>query len=663
MEHLKILSDLAIVGAVGAIVSVILTRFRLPVVAGLLAAGTLLGPHGFSLLREPGVIEALAEVGVILLLFTIGLEFSLERVRYIFRQVSVGGAVQVLFTGTVVTAAAVAGGVTFQRAVFLGFVFSMSSTAIVFRSLSERGELDAPHGRFIVGTLIFQDLCVVPFILMIPVLAAPTGGPTVILQIALALGEAAIIVIVVLLLARVLVPKILHFVEASRSREVFILSVLAIGTGTMWFISFAGLSVALGAFLGGMVIADTEFRHRAMGDMIPLRDAFVSIFFVSLGILFDVRVLLSHPLTVVLLLAGFVVVKGILATLAAALMRFPPRAAWLAGVGLAQFGEFGFVLLSLGESHGLIGTSLNRAVLNAGIISMFLTPLFIRLAPGISAGERVLAPLAGLLGVRSIDQVASADVPDQHVVVIGYGLSGQSLAHALAACDIPYLVLELNAEIVRTARRSGERIYHADATSAEALAHAHAGRSRAVAVLINDPTAAERVAYTLRREAPTVPVIMRTRYFSEMPKYERAGASDVVIEEIETAVEVIAKVLRRLNVPGNVIVERIRETRHRTMSSARALTLSRKSFTDEDSLTDLKIETFQVGLDSFAAGRSVADLAVRTVTGALVIAVRRKGVLLENPDPRQPLAVEDLVYLAGSGTATRRAMELLSTGK
>jgi CPA2 family monovalent cation:H+ antiporter-2 len=397
MGHVPLLDELAIVAALAVAVTVLLARFKLPTVAGLLLAGALLGPFGLRLVSSVHAIEVLAEVGVVLLLFSIGLEFSLERLRDILRQVALGGALQVGLTTGVTALIAVALGQPVGRGVFYGFAFALSSTAIVLRALSERRELDAPHGKFIVGTLIFQDLCVVPMVLIVPLLGAsgPVGEAAV--SIGVALGKAALVVVGTVLVARFVVPKILGWVDASRSREVFLLAILALCIGTAWLTSMVGLSLALGAFLGGMVVADTEYSHRAMGDILPLRDAFVSVFFVSLGMLFDVRVVAAQPLLVGGLLAGFLLAKGLLATFAAMAMRFPSRVAWLAGVGLAQFGEFGFVLSRLAQSSGVVDEADVSPLLAAGIASMFLTPLFVRAAPHITAGERLLAPLERLI--------------------------------------------------------------------------------------------------------------------------------------------------------------------------------------------------------------------------------------------------------------------------
>jgi monovalent cation:H+ antiporter-2, CPA2 family len=661
MGHVPLLDELAVVAALAVIVTVILSKLQLPTVAGLLAAGALLGPYGLGLTRSVHAIEVLAEVGVVLLLFSIGLEFSLARLRDIFRQVALGGALQVGLTTAAAAGVAVALGEPPGRGIFYGFVFALSSTAIVLRALAERRELDAPHGRFIVGTLIFQDLCVVPMVLIVPLLGAAGSVESAAAGIAAAMGKAALVVVGTVAIARFVVPKALDWVDASRSREVFLLAILGLCIGTAWLTSLAGLSLALGAFLGGMVVADTQYGHRAMGDILPLRDAFVSIFFVSLGMLFDVEAVAEQPVLVALLLAGFLLAKGLLATLAAMAMRFPSRVAWLAGVGLAQFGEFGFVLTRLAQTNGVIEPDASAPLLAAGIGSMFLTPLLVRAAPHITAGERLLAPLERLIGVRGIDDAEAAHTTlTGHVVVVGFGLAGKFAARTLGECGLPFLVLELNADNVRKGKALGLPVYYGDATSEEALNHAHLQTARLVVLLMNDPQAAQRFVDTVRRVAPNVPVLMRTRYLLEREPLFDLGARDVVAEEVEGAVEVLARMMRWIEVPKNVIDERIRGIRAETHTSDRQHAAPRAELRNVTSLAEMKIESALVYESSPAAGASPAGLRLRSETGALVVGVRRGDRLLDNPDPTIPFEPGDVVYFVGTLEALERALRLFA---
>ncbi|MCC6625571.1 MAG: cation:proton antiporter [Deltaproteobacteria bacterium] len=566
MHGIPLLDEIAVVAGLGVVVTLVLTRLRLPTVAGLLLAGALCGPHGLGLAKSVEALNVLAEIGVVLLLFTIGLEFSLARLKHIFRQVALGGLLQVGLTMLATIGIALAAGESGGRAVFFGFIVALSSTAIVLRALGERRELDAPHGRFIVGTLIFQDLCVVPMVLAIPMLAGGSSAGHAMADIGIALGKAAIVVIVVLLFARLVVPRVLRMVDAAKSREIFLLAVLSLCVGTAWLTSLTGLSLALGAFLGGMVVADTEYGHRAMGDILPLRDLFVSIFFISLGMLFQPAVVVEQPLIVTLFVIGFVVGKGLLATLAAMVMRFPRRVAWLAGVGLAQFGEFGFVLTTLAIQVKLVTAQEMAPLLDAGIISMFLTPLVIRIAPHISAGERLLAPLEKVIGVKSIDEAdaeggAKEGVLKDHVVIVGFGVAGRMAARALRRAGRTYVVLELDAERVRAARAEGEPVYYGDATSTEALGHAHIDRASALVLLMNDPSAAQRVVDSMRRLAPRVPVLMRTKYVADGAMLRAMGVTEVVAEELEGGVAVAGKLLAWLDVPPHDVTRHLAAVR------------------------------------------------------------------------------------------------------
>ncbi len=660
MGHVPLIDELAIIAAIAVAVTVVLSHFRLPTVAGLLLAGALVGPYGLHLTHSAKSIEVLAEIGVVLLLFTIGLEFSLARLKNIFRQVALGGVLQVGLTTLAGVGVASAFGLPIGVGVFYGFVFALSSTAIVLRALTERGELDAPHGRFIVGTLIFQDLCVVPMVLIVPFLAPSAGAErSVALEIGVAIGKAIGVVVATIVVARLIVPRVLARVDRSKSREVFLLAILGLCIGTAWLTSLAGLSLALGAFLGGMVVADTEYGHRAMGDVLPLRDAFVSVFFVSLGMLFDIRVVAAQPLLVAAMLGGFVVAKGLLATVAAAAMRFPRRVAWLAGVGLAQFGEFGFVLAQLGVARAIVTEAEMKPLLAAGIASMFLTPILVRVAPHIRAGEVLLAPLERLIGVRSIVEAEEATAKmSGHVVIVGFGLAGRMAARSLAACGVQYVVLELNAESVRTARAAGLPLYYGDATSEEALKHAHLERAKALVLLMNDPQAAKRVVDTAKRVAPDVPVLMRARYLLERKTLLDIGAKDVVAEEVEGAVEIIARLMRWIDMPRNVIDERIREVRNETQSSERKLTLPRPALADSP-LSELKIESFLVREGMRSAGKSAVELELRRTTGALVVGVKRGAKLLENPDPTVAFEPGDVVFLVGTSDAVKSAIGTL----
>jgi CPA2 family monovalent cation:H+ antiporter-2 len=659
LGHIPFLSEFVIIIGLGCAVTVLLSKLQLPSIAGLLVTGALIGPFGFAWVNDIDVIETFAEIGVVLLLFTIGLEFSLARLKHILQRVALGGIGQVFGTTIVAMGIAYGLGENFSSSLFYGFVFALSSTAIMLRGLSERAELNAPHGRFIVGTLIFQDLCVVPMVLIIPRLGSNQDPATVWTDIGIALGSAAAVMVAALVISKLLVPRLLNWVDASRSRDVFLLSVLTICMGTAWLTSLAGMSLALGAFLAGMVVADTDYQHRAMGEMIPLRDAFMSIFFVSLGMMFNSAALLDSPQQVMLLFLGFTFGKALIATLAATIMKFPARAAWLAGVGLGQFGEFGFVLVKLAEDANLVDPTVTSPLLAAGILSMFFAPVLVRIAPHITAGERVLQPLSNLLGGTGIEELAEDESLNDHVLLVGFGVSGQMCGHALTEVGIRFVALELNAETVRQARKDEQPVYYADGSSVEALKYAHIDSARCALVLINDAAATTQVTDTISRIAPHVPLLIRTRFKNDRSALAALGATEIVAEEIEASIEIVARLLRRLEVPRNAIEKQIRAVRLEAETSDREMILAPRKTAPNKALAALHFDSIVIEKDAEVIGATLGQLNLRQETKALVIAIQRGEELFSPPSPNEPLQANDVVYLAGNPRALTDGAELL----
>ena len=642
------LEEITLIAIVSVLVTLVLGRFKLPVVAGLILSGALVGPHGFSLAKDAEVIEVIAEVGVVFLLFTIGLEFSLGRLKHIFKQVALGGLIQVGCTAAIATGIALWFNRPLPESIVYGFVFALSSTALVLRTLNDRNELDAPHGRFIVGTLIFQDLCIVPMVLIVPLLSQGLENLAVWKEIGWAMTQAVLMVTALFLCSRKLVPLLFKWVDASRSSEVFILTVLCLCIGTAYLTSLTGLSLALGAFLAGMIVADTDFRHRAMGDILPLKDVFVSFFFVSLGMFFNFEVLIEHTGEVLLLLLAFLFGKGVIASLAAMFMRFPPRAAWLAGVGLAQFGEFGFVILQLATKENVVTSDAIAPLLNAGILSMFLTPLIVYKAPHFTAGERVLDPLAKLLRAKSAEDLEQKTVGhNDHVIIIGYGISGELLASSLRTLSIETVVLEMNSDNVTKGRERGDPVYYADATSEEALGHAHLESCRAVVVMINDHGATKRVLATIDRMQVDVPVFVRTQYLAGIDDFTKFKTTGVVACELEGGLEVLSRVLRKLEVPKNLIIREIDNARALTINSERKFKENALPLHEHKQLSGLLVENILLMKGSRAEGKSARELDLADKTGVLLIAIKRGDKLLIHRLAETEMTEGDTVYCIG----------------
>jgi CPA2 family monovalent cation:H+ antiporter-2 len=544
MGELSLLRDLVVIFAVAVVIVALLKRVKIPPIAGFIVAGVLVGPHALGLVREAHDVEVLAEVGVVLLMFGIGLELSLDRLRRLWRPIIVGGALQVGLTTALAFVAGRLLGLAAGPAVFLGFLVAVSSTAIVLRGLQVSGEVDAPHGRVVLGVLVFQDLSVVPMMLALPLLAGAGARPA---TIAFAALKSVLVLGGVLLVARLVLPRALRLLARTRERDVFILAVFLACIGTAWAATLAGVSLALGAFLGGLVVADSEFRHQALADLIPFRETFASVFFVSVGMLLDLRVLTTSVGPVAAALAAILLGKLLVVLALAAIMRLPLRVAVLAGVALAQVGEFAFVLLGTSAGKTLLGPGFTSVFVAAAILSMLLTPLALALGPHLAAGMGRIRSLTRLLDVRASDEAQEgvAELAD-HVIVAGFGLAGRALARILKEHAAPYLLVDLNPQSVREASRAGEPAFYGDVTSAEVLHHLGVERARELIVVVNDPGAAERAARAARRLAPRLHITVRTRYQADVPGLLAAGATEVVVGELETAVETVRRALGRL---------------------------------------------------------------------------------------------------------------------
>jgi CPA2 family monovalent cation:H+ antiporter-2 len=545
MSELTVLRDMVVVFAVALVVVPLLHRVRVPSIAGFIFAGILVGPGALGLIRKVHDVEVLAEVGVVLLLFGIGLELSLERLRRLWKAIAVGGTLQVMLAAGAGVAVAATLGLPFRSALFVGFLVAVSSTAIVLRGLQARGEVDAPHGRLTLGVLVFQDLCVVPMMLAIPLLAGAAGTGR--WEVVVASLKAAGVLAGVLLGARLAVPWALHFIASTRQRDLFILAVFLICIGTAWIVALAGISLALGAFLAGLVVAGSAYRHQALADLIPFREVLTSLFFVSVGMLLDPRALWHGAGPTLLVVVGLVVGKALVMVVVGTLMRLPLRVSVLSGVALAQMGEFSFVLSRAADGTGLLPAWVDERLTAAAILTMLLTPLALRLGPHIAAGAGKARWLTRLLGVESVAEAAERGVGWRgHVIVAGYGVAGQELTRALRTCGgVPYVVVELNPANVQAAKEAGDPAVYGDVTSPEVLEHLGIETARELVVVINDPDAVFRAVHAVRQAAPNLHIVVRSRYLADVPLLEAAGASLVVPEEAEAARVIADRVIDR----------------------------------------------------------------------------------------------------------------------
>ncbi len=638
------LRDLAILLTLGVVVVLLFHRLRLPAIVGFLLAGIIAGPHGLGIIGHVEGVESLAEVGVIVLMFTIGLEFSLNELKRIRTIALTAGTVQVGATIAVIAALSVALlGVTLAEGIFAGMIVALSSTAIVLKILGDRGEISTPHGRIAVAILIFQDLCIVPMMLVTPLLA---GGTTEWTRIALVLGQAFLIILLAVLLARRVVPRLLHLAAEMRSREVFVLTVVLVCLGIAWLSQRVGLSLALGAFIAGMVISESEYSHRALGEVLPFRDTLASVFFLSAGMLLDLGAVLVDPAFIFGFALAIIVLKALIAGVAVLLLlRYPLRVAVVAGLGLAQMGEFSFVLAAVGVGLGLIPEHLRQPFLASTVLSMVATPFLI--AGGVRLAARIARRHADSRGRADATVLTQAPAHlGDHTIIIGFGLNGRNLARVLDDADIRHVIVEMNAQTVAAERQRGVPIVYGDACQAAVLEGVGVRRARVIVIAISDAAATRRITEIARRLNPQAEIIVRTRYVQEVEVLAVAGASEVVPEEFETSIEIFSRVLRNYMVPGDVIEELSEAIRQDAYVMLRYRDVPGVSLLGN--MAGIKTEIVRVQDESPVAGLTLAESQIRSRTGAAVVAVKRGDEAISNPPPDTRLEAGDVVLILGT---------------
>lgn len=664
MHTPPLFEDLLIILMVSVPVAFACLRLKLPLLVGLMLTGIVIGPYGLGLIKELEAIEILAEIGVMLLLFTIGLEFSLHRLREMKRLVLVGGGLQVALTIGAVTIVAILFGRGFNQALFFGFLVALSSTAIVLKSYAERKEVDAPHGRAGVGILLFQDISIVLMMLLVPVLggkdAASFGA------VAAKLGGSLLGLIVIIAAAWFLVPLMLKQIVGLKSPEVLLLLVVLLCLGISFVTAQFGLSLALGAFIAGMVLAESDFSHQVTADILPFRDVFNSIFFVSIGMLLSFGALFENLFTVFLWVVFLVAGKALIIWAVIQLLGFPQRVAAMTALGLAQIGEFSFVLAKAGRAVDLLPDADYQSFLGASIISMIMTPFMIALAPRF--GYFVQRVLPDKKGVEDIDSapedalhITSTGGLNNHVIIVGYGLNGRNLARVLRAVTVSYTILDLNAEVVREAKEKGEKINFGDATRREVLHHAAIENANALVLAMSDPQAVRRTVKQARELNDKIYIVVRTRYTSEITELLRYGADEVIPEEFETSIEIFSRVLLRYGVDRHTIENQIERVRRQGYEMLRSPSIQRVEMSNLNAaLQSATTETVKLSPDSPAVGKNLGELNLRNATGATLIAVVRGDDTKIGPGANYKLQENDILILFGKPEKIEQAAKILS---
>lgn len=559
MAEFDFLRDLVVLFGVSIVVVFCFDRLRLPAVVGFLVAGVMLGPYGLDLVKDVSRVEVFAEIGIVLLLFTIGVEFSLAHIPSI-RAVLGAGSLQIGLAIGLSVLGGLALGIPVNQGVFWGFLIAMSSTAIVLKMVTERSETNTLHGRLVIGVLIFQDLAVVPMMILTPVLGREDAGG--VLAVAWPLVKALLLVTMILVTARFLVPRLLIAVVRSRSRELFVITIMMVCLGIAWLSSLAGLSLAIGAFIAGLIVSESEYSHQALAEVLPFRHSFNSLFFISVGMLLDLRVLLAHPMLVGGLVLAIVGGKALTAAGSAAIVGYSWRSALLMGIALAQVGEFSFILSKAGKDAGLLSPESFQVFLAVSVLTMLLTPFLIQASPPLARRVEAIQRLLHWVPVRPMDE---QEPPIRHVrdhaIIAGYGVNGRNLAQVLRETEIPFVVVEMDGEVVRHEQKRGTPIYFGDVTHPQVLKRFGVQDARVLVLAISDPLATRRAITVARQVNPSIHIVARTRYLREIDDLLALGANQVVPEEFETSIEIFSLVLLHYQVPPRLVGEKAERIR------------------------------------------------------------------------------------------------------
>jgi CPA2 family monovalent cation:H+ antiporter-2 len=625
---LPFVGELAALFAAGVVVAYLCYRVRLVPIVGFLLAGVAVGPNALGLVTDLELVQQIAEVGVILLLFTIGVEFSLKEMARLARPIFLGGGAQVGLTIAVVAGLAALFGVEWGPAVFTGFLVAMSSTAIVLKVLAERAEQDTPVGRVALAMLLFQDIIIVVMALLVPILAGEGGTG---LEIAWALGKAGLVIAAVLVGARRVIPPFLDRVARTRRTELFLLAVAAICLGTGWAASLAGVSIALGAFLAGLLVSESDYAEHALSEVLPLQTLFTAAFFLSVGMLLDPAFLLANLPVVLAVAAGVLVLKAGVAAVGARLLGYPLGVALAGGLALGQVGEFSFVLALEGAAYGLtpagLGEAGSQGLIAVTVVLMIVTPGLIALAPRLAALGRQVETAADGGGGHG----HGVDLED-HTIVVGYGPAGRRLARVLGDVGVPFAVNDLNPESLRAARKGGAEAVFGDASREPILQSLGVMRAKLLVIAINDRDATRRIAAVARHLNPTIQIFARTRFLADVEPLTRAGADVVVPEEMETTVRLFSHVLGAYLVPKDEIERQVSAVRQDDYGILRG-SIQEAHLMVLQGLDEEGLHTRAVAVrpGAPAAGQTLAELALRQHHGITVMAVRRGTQTVGSP--------------------------------
>lgn len=654
--------DILILLSFSVLIVFLLHRLKLPSILGFLVTGIIIGPYGFSLIHTIEDVEPIKEIGVILLLFVIGMELSIKQLAKIKKTVFVGGALQVFLTVLVAGSIYYFLGNNWNESLFIGFLFSLSSTAIVLDLLQSNREVNTPHGKNALGILIFQDIIVVPMMLFTPIIAGVASNVT--LSIVTLLLKSVVVVLITIVSARYLVPKLMYIIVKTRSKELFLFTIITICLAVAYLTYAAGLSLALGAFLAGLIVSESEYSHQATSIVLPFRELFASFFFVSIGMLLDVSFFVQHIWVVLLIVAAIFVLKSIITALAILLLRYPSKTAILTGLYLFQIGEFAFVLSNVGIEYGLLSAETNQYFLAVAILSMILTPVILLFS------DRIVSLFQKSKLLKKLDDKKteivemndiSSDNLKNHLIIIGYGINGSNLAKAAEFSSIPYIAVEFNAKTVREEQAKGTPIIFGDASHLHILESVNIAYARAVVIAISDAQATKAITGNVRLLSKSVYLLVRTRFVKETGELLSLGADDVIPEEFETSIEIFSRVLHNFLVPEDDIhhfINVIRSDNYEFLENKKSLPKTFKY----SQLPNFNITCVKVNIDSGKVlGKPLKELNLRAKYGINILGITRAdNEMVETSLADETIIQGDRLFINGKQNDIEKFVRIVS---
>ncbi|WP_035070684.1 cation:proton antiporter domain-containing protein [Anditalea andensis] len=662
--ELPLLSDIVVIFGLATGVILLFMRLKVPTIIGFLLTGAIAGPYGLSVVTASQAVEVLSEIGVILLLFVIGMEFSLKSLLSIKKAVFIGGTLQVVLTIAATTFITYFLGYDWNIAVFFGFLFSLSSTAIVLKLLQEGGQVNTISGRTTLAILIFQDVVIVPLMLFTPMLAGESENIALsLLYMAL---KGLVVVAITIISAKYLMPNLLFRVAKTRNAELFLLCIIVTCFAVAYLTSLLGLSLGLGAFLAGLIISESEYSHHATGKIVPFREIFLSFFFVSVGMLFDVSFLYHHFFIILGLVFLTFMVKFIIASIAVKAIGSTLEEAFIVGFSLFQVGEFSLLLAKEGYRYELLDDITYQYFLAISIITMAITPFVL------NAREKLAYSILDLPLPKPIKDKIELAKPkiepgieednelQDHLVIIGYGLNGKNLSKAAKRARIPYAIIEMNPETVRTEKAKGEPIIYGDAANESVLEHVNVHKARVVVIAISDSDATKGILMNIRHFTQNAFVIVRTRYVNEIDANVKLGADEVIPEEFETSIEIFTRVLNKYLVPKDEIEDFTEDVRSRNYEMFRSTTAINPKERLKMALPEINFVSLKIDKDSEYVGPKLIDMNIRENTGINIVAIRRKGRTFTDISGDTKLRLGDLIYVVGKPESIREFEEIVS---